>query len=158
MKTLKKKKKKFKFCKLRRVLRQHLCKTILSSEKYKVNVFTSGVGKCRKQEILDSGEIYSLNMVACVPLSDEKKLYFLSPTGEVQPSLFLFLREKTGEEPNSYDFHLKAKIILSDSDLQELKHLKKEDTRRKWRKFDDALTGWLKYKRVPNVPSDGLFT
>lgn len=136
MKNWRKKKNRIKLCKLSRVLKQHLCRTILDSEKYKIsNINEREIKKCRKQNLDLSGESYSLKMVACVPQSAQDKLYLLSPTGEDQPTLYLFELEKTEGEQNTDRLHLMAKILLVDSDLKEIKRIKRAELKRKWNNF-----------------------
>ncbi|KAK7576435.1 hypothetical protein V9T40_012721 [Parthenolecanium corni] len=78
----------------------------------------TSIKKCEKWEIVFEDESFSLRMVFCVPESEVDSRYLLSPTGEIEPSLYVFNWQHP-DLPN-----LVAKILLSNADMWEVKALK----------------------------------
>ncbi|KAK7576437.1 hypothetical protein V9T40_012723 [Parthenolecanium corni] len=103
----------------------HLCKTILGIQPYDVHNFNVElIKKCKKWEIIFEDQSFTLKMVLCAPASEDGPRYLLSPTGEIEPSLYLFHLELNvyGEErPPNFE----AKIVLSEADMKELKAVQK---------------------------------
>ncbi|KAK7576433.1 hypothetical protein V9T40_012722 [Parthenolecanium corni] len=125
----------------------HLCKTILGIQPYNIHDFNVElIKKCKKWEIIFEDESFTLKMVSCTPEFADEQHYLLSPTGEIEPSLYLFQIEQhvDGEDRPP---HFLAKIELSEADMKELKAVKKAAKKA----IKRAITETLLFKDLPAV-------
>lgn len=132
----KERKSKFNFCGRTRGVKLHLCRVVLGSKEYnqlEIDGTRADPTPCKKRKFkflnppqLDETEgIQALKMYPCITHTNPQERYFLSGTGDREPSLYLFYEDPQKDKNNNYPIYFEAKI--TDINMDKLKKARENE-------------------------------